>query len=84
MHIYVHYDKSIRLNAKKCFNAHIEISRGSPKQNIEYIKKEGATIIDKIGEFPHQGKLTISYVKNLSKDERDELPVNYYNIVNKN
>lgn len=54
IHIYVHYSSQKVLSPKKCGSAHIEKCRGSPKQNIEYIKKDGK-ILDEIGEIPRQG-----------------------------
>jgi len=54
IHIYVHYSGPKVLSPKKCGSAHIEKCRGSPKQNIEYIKKDG-NILDEIGEIPSQG-----------------------------
>lgn len=40
-HIYCHFNCSVRLSQKKCFNAHLEPCRGSPKENRDYIKKIG-------------------------------------------
>lgn len=54
IHIYVNYDSPKTLTTKKTGSAHIEKCRGSPKQNIDYIKK-GGDIIEEIGEVPKQG-----------------------------
>lgn len=40
-HIYVHFKNSAGLSAKKCFNAHLELVRGTVDDNIHYIKKTG-------------------------------------------
>lgn len=73
IHIYVHFNQPYRISRKIIsYNAHIEVCRGSPKQNIEYIRKDGS-ILDEIGEVPHQGALTI---KDLMELDRDEVPPN--------
>ena len=51
IHIYIHCKTTLRLSLKKCCGAHVEICRGSPKQNIDYIRKDGQ-IIDEIGDEP--------------------------------
>jgi len=40
-HIYAHFKNSVGLSAKKCFNSHLELVRGSVDDNIHYIKKTG-------------------------------------------
>lgn len=72
IHIYVSYTTNKVLSLKKCLGAHVELCRGSPKQNIEYIKKEG-DIIDEIGEPPHQGaSYTVKDLKEIATpDELD-------------
>lgn len=59
IHIYAHFKTSFRLSLAKCYNAHVEICKGSPKQNIEYIRKDGL-ILDEYGTIPHQGICTIA------------------------
>lgn len=81
MHIYCHFDAPIGLSLKKTLGAHIEKCRGSPKQNIDYIKKDG-NIIDEIGEIPKQGQ-SIKTVKEMTKEERETLDIKYYNIIEK-
>lgn len=83
IHIYIHFSKPFKLNIKNCLNAHIEICKGSPKQNIDYIRKPESTIIDEWGEIPHQGQLTITNVELMNNDERKNLPLVYYNIIRK-
>jgi len=50
IHLYVHFSSQYKLNKKiLSFNNHIELCRGSPKQNIDYIEKDG-NIIEEINE----------------------------------
>ena len=68
MHVYAHVSQQYRLSQKiRDLGVHIEICRGSPKQNIAYIRKEG-DIIDEIGEEPHQGARTVKDLKETSID----------------
>lgn len=55
IHIYVNYKEKTRITPSKLYGAHIEICKGSPKQNIDYIKKDGH-ILDEIGDKPAQGR----------------------------
>ena len=52
IHIYVCYSSSKRLS--KLMGAHIELCRGSNKQNIDYIRKN-EDIIEEIGTPPVEG-----------------------------
>ena len=54
IHIYIHFNNSVSLSLKKLCGAHVEICRGTPKQNIEYIKKDG-NIIAEVGNIPQWG-----------------------------
>lgn len=77
IHIYAHFRDKYRLSKKiMSHGAHIEICKGSPKQNIEYIRKDGK-ILDEIGEVPHQGARTVKELKEI--DNPDELNWNEYN-----
>lgn len=81
IHLYVHFTQPYRMPAKiLALNQHIEICRGSPKQNIDYIKKDG-DIMDQWGEEPHQGKAYT--VKDLRETDIEEIPAILYNIKNK-
>lgn len=40
IHIYVQFEKASNIAASKLHGAHVEVCRGSPNQNVEYIKKE--------------------------------------------
>ena len=77
IHIYCQFDKTIRLSKRKTYGAHIEKCRGTPQQNVAYIKKDG-NILDEIGECRNWGgmHLTISELLTLPKDD---VPVQYYN-----
>ena len=82
VHIYVQFARSVRMCIKELLGAHIEKCRGSPQQNVAYIKKDG-DIIWETGELVLKGGKTIDQIKKMSKDERDQLPAIYYNIVQK-
>ena len=77
IHLYVHFSKPYRINKKiLSYKQHIEVCRGTPKQNIDYIKKDGNVIFEN-GEPPHQGLKTVRDLKAL---EADEVPPQYYKI----
>lgn len=79
IHIYAHFSQPYKLSKKILeIGSHIEICRGSPKQNIEYIRKDG-NILDEIGQPPSQGCRTVSDLKEMSIDE---CPPQYYRIKN--
>lgn len=88
IHIYVQWKKKLRVKAKKndWENAHIENCRGSPESNKAYIEKEGQIIWEE-GEFKGKKNTTsfptIKEVKEMSKEERENLPIQYFNIVQK-
>ena len=84
IHVYIQLKTPSKLSLKKLEGAHIEQCFGSPEQNITYIKKPDTEIIFEVGEpklmknkhsFP-----TIKEVEAMTKEERKELPVQYYNI----
>lgn len=74
IHCYVHYNQSKQLSIKKLNGAHVEICRGSPKQNIEYIKKDGNVILEE-GEVPKQGNRTCKELLEMTKDELNNCDV---------
>lgn len=77
IHLYVHFRETYKLNKKiLAYHAHIEICRGSPKQNIDYIKKDGNVIFEH-GDPPAQG---IKTVKDLKELQAEEVPPQYYRI----
>lgn len=72
IHCYVHFNRAKALSIKKCQGAHIELCKGSPKQNIEYIRKDGKIIFEQ-GDEPHQGSsLTIKELRQIKNS--DDLP----------
>lgn len=77
IHVYTHFDTPFAPSIKKCQGAHIERCNGSPKQNIEYIRKDG-DIIWEFGDEPKQGARTIGELKK-SKD-LDSLPIAMANV----
>lgn len=86
IHIYVQWAKQVRVKAASRWqNAHIERCFGSPEDNQAYIKKNGKIIWEHgqlktnvTTRFP-----TIKEVKHMSKEARDNLPIQYYNVVQK-
>lgn len=81
IHIYVHFNSPTRLAMSRMEGAHIEVCRGSPKQNIAYIRKDG-DIVWEYGEEPHQGR-TIKDVKEMTKEQREDLPIQMKHIIDK-
>lgn len=47
IHIYCRFSQPKTIKPKNVFGAHIEVCKGSPEQNIAYIKKDG-NILDEI------------------------------------
>lgn len=82
IHCYVHFKSPIRLSLAALQGAHVEKCFGSPQKNIEYVKKDGDIILE-AGTPPKKGGLSIKEVKAISKEEREDLPMIYYNIVQK-
>lgn len=78
IHMYVHFTSSYRLSKKILeLGVHIDICKGSPKQNIDYIKKDG-NILDEFGECPRQGKShTVGELKEIKNP--NELDYKEYN-----
>lgn len=52
IHVFVCFSKPVQLTSKRCFGAHIAKTRGTPKQNIDYINDHHPTLIWEIGEMP--------------------------------
>lgn len=77
IHIYAHFNQTYRISKKILkHKAHIEICKGSPKENINYIEKDG-NILDEIGERPRQG---IKTVKELRETNIDDIDPHLYNV----
>lgn len=82
IHVYVQFPTPHALSLKKLGGAHIEVCRGSPEQNIAYIKKEGDIIAE-------EGTPRLCYVPSIKEAEKMDketlkgLNLNFYNIVKK-
>lgn len=84
-HIYAQYNIPVALSIKKCCGAHIENCRGTPQENVNYIKKDGK-IIAEYGEFRSWGgnrMPTIKEVQEMSEADVCTLPANLINCVKK-
>ncbi len=77
IHLYTHFSNPYRISKKILdLGVHIEICKGSPKQNIEYIEKDG-NILDEWGNRPKQGMRTVGELKKIKNP--DDLNYNEYN-----
>lgn len=77
IHLYVHFNNPYKLSKKiMSFGAHVEICKGSPKQNIDYIEKDGNVILEE-GERPRQGCCSVKDLKEITNP--DDLNWNQYN-----
>lgn len=79
-HVYIQLKHSMKLSRKKLLSAHIEICRGTPQQNIAYVKKQGDILLEE-GE-PRLGggdAISIKEVKAMTNEERENLPFSSYN-----
>ena len=77
IHMYCHFTAAYRLNRRLLsYGAHVDVCKGSPKQNIDYVRKDG-NVICVYGTEPRQG--VAKTVKEL-KDEQtpDELDWRQY------
>lgn len=84
IHIYLHFKTVIKLSIRKCCGAHIEICRGTPQQNIDYIKKDGE-ILEEYGEPPKWGGMRVIDLKNCkSPDELDWKQYNTWKKIHQN
>ena len=81
-HVFVQFPNARRLALKKIAGADCEKCYGSPQQNEKYVKKEGNILCEE-GEIKYKGGKTIKEVKKMSKEEREDLPIQYYKIVEK-
>lgn len=81
IHIYAHFSSSYKISKRILnYHSHIDICKGTPQQNIAYIRKDG-NILDTWGEEPRQGARTVKELKEI--DKPDELNWNEYNTWNK-
>lgn len=70
IHIYIYLKSPTKLSIKKLKGAHIEICKGTPQQNIDYITKDG-NILDEIGDRPKQGGKNYNYDDIMNTTEED-------------
>ena len=91
-HIYCQFKTPIRLSIKKLFGCHIEQTYGSPQQCIKYLRCEDdkhkslgivSKQINEVGEVRLSGGRTIKEIKEMTREEREQLPIYMYNIVKK-
>ena len=82
MHAYVQFPNARRLSIKKLLGSHLEKCFGSPEQNEAYIKKDGEIIAEE-GTIRTCTSWSIKGIKEMSKEDREELPPQLYNIVQK-
>lgn len=84
-HIFIQFNNLIKLDIKKLYGAHVDKCFGSPQQNYNYVKCLDekhrtlgieAIVIDEIGEIKKTGS-TIRDVKEMTPEQREELPVQY-------
>lgn len=88
IHLYIQFKRPTKIQKSKILNQRIDICRGSVQQNIDYIKKtkepeKAGEIIFEEGEPKKKGGVTIADVKKMDPEERNELNINLYNIINK-
>ena len=81
-HIYCQFSCSTTLSKNKMKGAHIDKTRGTTQENINYVKKvddpdKRGEIIWEEGTPKYKGGLTIKEVKNMTKTERENLPFVY-------
>ena len=79
-HIYVQFKYTATLSRKKLLSMNIQKCKGTPQQNIDYVKKEGDILLEE-GE-PRLGggnAITIKEVKAMTSEERENLPFSSYN-----
>lgn len=78
-HVYIQLKCSMTLSKKKLLSAHIEICKGSPQANIDYIRKQGNILFEE-GE-PRLGgnSFSIKEIKAMTNEERESLSFYHYN-----
>lgn len=79
VHIYAYFKTPLKLSLKKCCGAHVEPTKGTFNDNLQYLTKDGDLTFE-WGERPHQGLKT---VKELREMNADDVPPQYYNIKTK-
>ena len=80
-HVYIQFKYSMNLSKKKLLSAHIEVCKGRPQANIAYIKKQGDILFEEGEPRLASSGISIKEVKEMTKDERENLPFSHYNKV---
>lgn len=88
IHFYVQFNCPVTLSKEETANCRIDKCRGSAQKNIDYIRKvnepeKRGEIIFEQGEPKLKGGPTIGEIKKMPKEDREELPAMYFNIVKK-
>ena len=81
IHCYCQFRKCTTITLAKLQGAHLEKCKGSAQKNIAYLNKPGAEKIFEDGTPLLNGGNKIGEVKAMTKEERDELPIQYYKVV---
>ena len=80
IHVYIQFNYPTRLSIKKLSGAHIEACLGTPKQNIDYCKKDGNILIEEgVPRLGTGNAITIKEVKAMTDEDRENLPFTNYN-----
>lgn len=82
IHFYVQFNKPTTIQKSKLLGSHLDICKGSPQQNINYVKKDGDIIFEQ-GTPKLKGGASIKEVMEMKPEERLNLPACYYNICQK-
>jgi hypothetical protein len=83
IHVYIQFGGCTALAKNKLCGARVDKCRGSAQQNINYIRKnndpeKAGEIIWEEGSPLFRGGLTIAEVKQLTQEQRENLPFSYY------
>lgn len=86
IHCYAQFKQVIKASKEATKNCRIDKCFGSAQANIEYVRKtkqpeKAGEIIWEHGEPKHKGGPTIKEIKEMPKEDREQLPGFYYNIV---
>ena len=83
IHCYIQFPTPRALSMKKLCGAHIEVCKGSPEQNIKYIKKPDTEIIAEEGAPRLNYVPTIKEAKEMDSEKLEGLNLNLYNVAMK-
>lgn len=79
IHIFVQFSQSIRLSIRRLEGCHVDKCFGTPQENRRYVSK--GDVIWEHGEMKRKGYYSIGEVKRMTNEQRDSLPITYYNII---